>query len=321
MSFLPLPSVGKQKLFALLVLLAQAGIAVTGSIVRVTGSGLGCDTWPQCHPGSFTPVPGAAPALHQAIEFGNRLLTFVLIVITLVLFLAVVRAGRRKSIIVLSFIEGFGIIVQAVIGGISVHVDLNWIWVAFHFLPSMVLVWIAGVIWVQVGQPDDGQLERRYPTALRWLSVLMGVAVSLTLVSGTMVTGAGPHAGDADVTPEERLNLPIVELTHVHAGFMYLLLGLVVGLTMALIALKVERRVLIVGWALIAVIISQAVVGMVQYWTGTPAALVPVHIAGSGAVTGLAGMLYAFGRDRVGGTATNYGSLAAEQDPKAKAKA
>ncbi len=160
LSFLPLPSMAVQRILALLVLIAQAGIAVTGSVVRVSGSGLGCDTWPQCHEGSFTPVAGAAPALHQAIEFGNRLLTFVLIAVTLALFLAVVRAGRRKAIVMLAFLNGLGIIIQAVIGGISVLVDLTWYSVAIHFLATSILVWLAGMLYVKVQEPDDGHAPR-----------------------------------------------------------------------------------------------------------------------------------------------------------------
>ncbi|WP_245803277.1 COX15/CtaA family protein [Corynebacterium sphenisci] len=311
---LPLPTIRRQRLYALLVLVAQAGIAVTGSIVRVTGSGLGCETWPQCHPGSFTPVAGAAPALHQAIEFGNRLLTFVLVALTLLLFLAVVRAGRRREIKVLALISGLGIIVQAVIGGVSVWVDLKWYAVALHFLPSMLLVWIAGLAYVKVAEPDDGAVTRTYPPLLRRLAALCAAAMTATLITGTMVTGAGPHAGDATVAPEDRLNLPIVDLTHVHAGFMYLLLGLVIGLIFALAVSEVDSAAVKLGAWLFAMILIQGGVGMIQYWNDVPEALVPVHVAGSGIVTGLTAVLFALGLRRIGGAATVTGSTAGDAE-------
>lgn len=308
LQILPLTPIGRQKLYALLVLIAQAGIAVTGSIVRVTGSGLGCETWPQCHPGSFVPVPGAAEALHQAIEFGNRLLTFVLVAVTLLAFLSVVRVGRRKEIKVLAFLNGLGVIVQAVIGGISVLVDLKWYSVALHFLPSMLLVWLAGMLYVKVSEPDDGEPRHTYPVYLRYLAVVSAFAMTATLITGTMVTGAGPHAGDADVLPEDRLQLPIVALSHIHAGFMYLYLGLVVGLIFGLLAVGVDGKVKKLVFALACFIVAQGGVGMVQYWTGVPEALVPVHVAGSGICVALTALVFQHGYRRIGGSAVVTGS-------------
>ena len=158
--------------------------------------------------------------LHQIIEFGNRLLTFVLVALTLLLFLSVMRVGRRQEIKLLAFLNGLGVIVQAVIGGISVWVDLKWYAVALHFLPSMILVWLAGMLFVKISEPDDGTATRMYPRYLRYLAAASGLALTMTLITGTMVTGAGPHAGDASVLPEDRLQLPIVDLAHIHAGFM-----------------------------------------------------------------------------------------------------
>lgn len=309
MSFLPLTPIGRQKIYALLVLIAQAAIAVTGSIVRVTGSGLGCASWPECHPGSFVPVPGQAEMLHQVIEFGNRLLTFVLVALTLALFLSVMRVGRRREIKVLALLNGLGVVVQAVIGGISVLVDLKWYSVALHFLPSMILVWLAGMLYVKIDEPDDGTATRMYPRYLRYLAAGSGLALTMTLITGTMVTGAGPHAGDASVLPEDRLQLPIVDLAHVHAGFMYLYLGLVIGLIFGLLATETFQSVRKVSIALVAFIIAQAAVGMVQYWSGVPEALVPVHVAGSGICTALTAVLFQYGYRLVGGQATVTGSL------------
>lgn len=328
MSFLPLTPIGRQKVYALLVLIAQAAIAVTGSIVRVTGSGLGCASWPECHPGSFVPVPGQAEMLHQVIEFGNRLLTFVLVALTLALFLSVMRVGRRREIKVLALLNGLGVVVQAVIGGISVLVDLKWYSVALHFLPSMILVWLAGMLYVKIDEPDDGTATRMYPRYLRYLAAGSGLALTMTLITGTMVTGAGPHAGDASVLPEDRLQLPIVDLAHIHAGFMYLYLGLVIGLIFGLLAAETFHSVRKVSIALVVFIIAQGAVGMIQYWSGVPEALVPVHVAGSGICTALTAVLFQLGYRLVGGQATVTGSLvgdaaaaAAESEKKAEVSA
>lgn len=314
LSFLPLPTIAQQKFIALLVVIAQAGIAVTGSVVRVTGSGLGCDTWPQCHPGSFTPVGGAAPWIHQAIEFGNRLLTFVLAALTLIMFLAVLRAGRRNAIVLLAFLNGLGIIVQAVIGGISVLVDLTWYSVALHFLATIVLVWLAGMLLVKVQEPDDGHAVATYARPLRQLAAGSALALTATLVTGTMVTGAGPHAGDAKISADDRLQLPIAELSHVHAGFMYLYLGLSVGLIVGLIAMNAEPALRKRGWWLVGLIVAQGVVGMIQYWNGVPEVLVPVHVAGSVALTAVTAIVWQLGWRHAGGTATATGSPAGDAE-------
>lgn len=308
LQFLPLTPIKRQQLYALLVLIAQAGIAVTGSIVRVTGSGLGCDTWPQCHPGSFVPVAGAAEGIHQAIEFGNRLLTFVLVAFTLLAFLSVMRVGRRKEIKVLAFLNGMGVIVQAVIGGISVLVDLKWYSVALHFLPSMLLVWLAGMMYVKISEPDDGTPTHTYPVYLRYLASISALAMTAALITGTMVTGAGPHAGDAAVTAEDRLQVPIVDMSHIHAGFMYLYLGLVIGLIFGLVASAADEKVKKLAIVLACFIVAQGGVGMIQYWTGVPEALVPVHVAGSGICVALTAIVFQLGFRRIGGTAIVTGS-------------
>ena len=148
------PTVATQARLALLLLIAQGGITVTGSIVRVTGSGLGCDTWPLCNEGSLVPVRGATPWVHQLIEFGNRLLTFVLVAAVVAVLVACLAAYRRKEIITHVVIQGLGVIVQAIIGGISVRLDLKWWSVAIHFrseergcaaaLPGMASLWMGG---------------------------------------------------------------------------------------------------------------------------------------------------------------------------------
>ncbi|MEJ4112487.1 heme A synthase [Corynebacterium kroppenstedtii] len=288
----------RQRLCALALLIAQIGITLTGSIVRVTASGLGCPTWPECQPGSLVPVSGSIPWVHQLIEFGNRTLTFVLTVFVLLAFLAVSRAQRRSEIIVLAFIQGIGVIVQAIIGGISVHLDLAWWMVALHFLPSMVLIWLAALLWVRIDEPDDGCARVMYPQPLRWLALMSAISMGITLISGTMVTGAGPHAGDSEVPADSRLQIPLDLMAHMHAHAMYLYLGLVAGLLFGLLTVRADRAIMKTTQLLVASIIVQACVGIVQYWLGVPRWTVPVHVVGSGVICAVTGVLWAQGKQR-----------------------
>lgn len=307
-----IPTIQTQRLFAVILLLCQTGITFTGSLVRVTGSGLGCDTWPECHPGSLFPTAGAAPWIHQLIEFGNRLLTFVLIVAALITFIAVVRACRRTLILHMAFLQGLGIIAQAVIGGITVRLDLSWWMVAAHFLPSMVLVFFAAVLVLRIEEPDDGQIVDLMPRPLIMLNHGSAWSLFLALATGTLVTASGPHAGDEAILPEHRLQLPTVEIAHVHAHMMYLYLGITVGLLAGLFAIKVGSNIKrTAGWV-IGAIVFQAVIGIVQYWLGVPTWTVPVHVLGSGVTTLVAGLLWGQRARRLGGDATHTGSLEAD---------
>src|ERR1700709_247296 len=158
---LPLPSMRTQRLIAAAVILTQGGIAVTGAIVRVTASGLGCPTWPQCFPGSFTPVPHAeVPGIHQAVEFGNRMITFLVVLTAALAVLAVTRARRRREVLVYAWLMPASTVMQAVIGGITVLTGLLWWTVAIPLLVSMTMVWLAVLLYVKVGEPDDGVPQR-----------------------------------------------------------------------------------------------------------------------------------------------------------------
>ncbi|MBB3116425.1 COX15/CtaA family protein [Corynebacterium bovis] len=299
----------RQRVYGIVLLCAQVGITFTGAIVRVTGSGLGCPTWPECQPGSLIPVGGTTPWVHQAIEFGNRLLTFVVAVAAIACFLAVVRAGRRNSIIDLAFVQGIGIIVQAVLGGISVHLGLAWWSVAMHFLPSMALVFMAAVLVTKIGEPDDGRKRPFMPRPLRYLATGSAVLLGVTLVTGTMTTGAGPHAGDAAVRPEDRLQIPLIEIANLHAHGMYIYLGVTIGLLAGLIAVKVDVPLRRATLLLIAGIVVQAAVGIVQYWLGVPRWTVPLHVVGAGIVTAGTGFVWARRYRYVEGVAHHSGSL------------
>lgn len=283
---------------ALVVLIGQIAITATGSIVRVTGSGLGCDTWPNCHPGSLVPVEGAAPWIHQAIEFGNRGLAILLGFLTLALVVVVFAANRRREIKAHAMYQLLGVVFQAVLGGISVHLDLKWWAVALHFLPSMILIWLAALLYEHIKEPDTGTVTWHYPRPLRWLAVGSAVALAVVLITGTMVTGAGPHSGDANVGMEGRLEVDIAEMAHIHAHFMYLYLGLTIGLVVALVTVKASEKARKLGYLLIFFIVVQAAIGIIQYWFGVPRWTVPFHVGLSGVVTAYTGFLYAAGRVR-----------------------
>lgn len=297
---LPLPSVRTQRRIAAAVLISQALISVTGSIVRVTASGLGCPTWPQCFPGSFTPVPHAeVPIVHQAVEFGNRLITFAVVITAALAVLAVTRARRRREILFYAWLMPASTVLQAVIGGITVLTGLLWWTVAIHLLVSMAMVWLATLLYVKIGEPDDGVPTESVPKPLRQLTVVSALALSATLVTGTLVTGAGPHAGDK--SPERtipRLEVEIVTLAHAHATLLVAYLSLLVGLGAGLLAVRaphsVRRRLMV----LISLVAAQALVGLVQYHTGVPAVLVAVHVAGAAACTVGTAALWASMRQR-----------------------
>lgn len=302
----------RQFIYAVLLLCAQTGITFTGAMVRVTGSGLGCDTWPQCHPGSFVPVSGSAPWIHQLIEFGNRLLTFVLVILAILAFSAVLRAARRTTILHLAFFQGIGVIIQAVIGGITVHMDLAWFVVMAHFLPSMILVFFAAKLVVRVQEPDDGVKTAQMLKSLRIALDLSMVALALSLVTGTLTTAAGPHAGDAAITSEHRLQIPMADLAQVHAHFMYLYLGLTAGLIAGLFAARTSQKVRKISWWVVGVILLQGAIGVMQFKLGVPRWSVPLHVIGSGILTAVSGLFWAHKFRVVGGKSEVTGSPEAE---------
>ncbi|MCM6776690.1 heme A synthase [Nocardia sp. CDC159] len=306
---LPLPSLRAQRIIALAVILSQAGISVTGAIVRVTSSGLGCPTWPQCFPGSFTPVAHAeVPVLHQTVEFSNRLLTFVVTLCAALVVLAVVRARRRREVLVYAWLMPGGTVVQAVIGGITVRTGLLWWTVALHLLASMFMVWLAVLLYAEIGEPDDGVQVSQVPAPLRWLTALGAIALGATLVAGTLVTGAGPHAGDKSIEkPVPRLQVEIVTLVHAHAQLLVAYLALLIGLGFGLAAVGMTRAIRVRYLVLIALVCAQGLVGVVQYFTDVPAALVAVHVGGAAACTAATAALWAAlrTREKVGAAAAS----------------
>lgn len=298
---LPLPSLRVQKILAFIVIVSQGGIAVTGVIVRVTASGLGCPTWPQCFPGSFTPVGvSEVPILHQTVEFGNRLLTFVVVIAAAAIVLAVTRARRRREVILFAWLMPLGTVVQAIIGGFTVLTGLLWWTVAVHLVASMAMVWLATLLYFKIDSPDDAtEVSKTVPEPLRLLTGLSGIALSAVLIAGTMVTGAGPHAGDKSIDePVPRLGIEIVTLVHLHSQMLVGYLALLIGLGFALYAVNAPDLVKTRLKVLIGLVLAQSLIGFVQYLTDVPAVLVIMHVALAGACTAATAAVWAACRTR-----------------------
>ena len=297
---LPMPSLRAQRIIAAAVILTQGGIAVTGAIVRVTASGLGCPTWPQCFPGSFVPVPHAEIAVvHQVVEFGNRMITFLVVLTAVLAVLAVTRARRRREVLIYAWLMPASTVVQAVIGGITVLTGLLWWTVAIHLLASMTMVWLAVLLYVKIGEPDEGVSTPVVPKPLRHLTALTAVVLAAQLVSGTLVTGAGPHAGDKSVTqPVPRLQVEITTLVHLHSSLLVAYLALLVGLGFGLLAVHAPRAVTLRLNVLLGLVAAQGLVGTVQFFTGVPATLVAVHVLGAAVCTAATAALWASMRER-----------------------
>jgi cytochrome c oxidase assembly protein subunit 15 len=289
---LPPTPPGLLRRLAVAAVVAQAGIAVTGSVVRVTGSGLGCPEWPQCFPGSMVPVahPEVA-ALTQWVEFGNRLLTFVVVAVAgACLLAALVTRPRRPRLTRLALVQPLGVVAQAVIGGVTVLAGLAWWTVAIHFMVSMVLVWLA-VQLVEAATQDDTAPPRRVGgPAIRGLVATATAVLAALLAAGTLVTAAGPHAGDAD-TP--RLGVGVEVVAQLHADLLFGYLGLLVGLGFALRAVDAPARLGRRYLVLLGVVAAQGVLGGIQYVLGVPEVLVALHVLGAAAVTIAAAALWA----------------------------
>ncbi len=265
--------------FAWAAAITNGLIAVTGATVRVTGSGLGCATWPDCQPGSLVPVSRAGEAaVHQAIEFSNRTLTGVVLVASLGTFvLALLARPRRPSIVRLALAGPIGVLFQAVWGGVVVHTALSWWTVSPHLLVSFVLVFFAIAVVVRLREPD-GVVRALVPRPLRLLTFGTLGVLTAVCIAGTLVTAAGPHGGDEN-TP--RLDLPVRDLAQLHADLMFTYFGLIVALSVGFLAVRAPRPLLIRVAVLIGVTAAQGLIGLVQYATGVPEALVVSHVFGA----------------------------------------
>lgn len=283
---LPVTASTTMRRLAVANLVAQIGIMVTGVTVRVTGSGLGCPEWPACFPGSMVPVSNADVApLHQWVEFGNRLLTFVIVIVAgLVLLAALGTRPRRRRLTVLAAVMPAGIVAQAVIGGLTVLTDLAWGGVAVHFMVSAVLVWLSMAL-VRAAGEGAGPPRPVVPSAIRGLVAVSSAVLAALLVAGTLVTAAGPHAGDSE-TP--RLGLGVEAMAQLHAELLFGYLGLLVGLGFAMHAVAAPPAVVRRFRVLIVIVLAQGLLGGTQYLLGVPEVLVVLHVLGAGLVTAAA---------------------------------
>lgn len=259
------------RVLAWLVLISNVLIVGTGGLVRLTGSGMGCETWPYCTSDSL--VPTRELGIHGMIEFGNRTLTGVLVVIALLAFLAVVRVPRR-DLRVLAFANGIGIILQAVVGGIIVWLHLPPTLVGIHFVISAALVANAAAL-VSRAYAHVGPRERAVGPAFRALAFATGAAVAVTVLIGILLTGSGPHAGDDAAA---RNGLDPVLWQHIHAWPAYLTFGLTIVLLIAARRTPPHLRLRLWVGLLLAVELAQIAVGLWQARTGLPIVLVNIHM-------------------------------------------
>ncbi len=259
-------------------LVANVVIVVTGGAVRLTGSGLGCPTWPRCTEESFT--PHGELTLHAAVEFGNRLLTFVLVAVAVATFVAAWQS-RRRELRLVALGLALGIPAQAVIGGITVLTDLNpWI-VSFHLLCSMAMIGLAVVFLrlVDTDGPLPPATAPRPVRALAWSTFAAGWAV---LYVGTIVTGSGPHAGDEE---SPRNGLDPLQFSQLHADLVFLLLGLTIGLLFVLAATGASATARKAATLLLVTELAQGTIGFVQYFTDLPILLVGFHMLGAALIS------------------------------------
>ncbi|MEU5824505.1 COX15/CtaA family protein [Streptomyces sp. NPDC047803] len=252
-------------------------IVVTGGAVRLTGSGLGCPTWPKCTDESLTAT--SAMGFHGAIEFGNRMLTYVLCAAVGWAIIAARSAKPwRRGVTRLGWVQFWIVMGNAVLGGIVVLVGLNPYTVAAHFLLSTALLTVALVTWQRTREGDEAPrpLVGKAVAQLAWL---LAVAAGLLIAVGTVVTGAGRHAGDS--SDVHRIPIDWKTVAQLHADLAWVVVALTVALWFVLKAVDAPVGPLHRTRELFLILMAQGVVGYVQYFTDTPEILVGVHMLGS----------------------------------------
>lgn len=259
-------------------LVLEVFIVVTGGVVRVTESGLGCPTWPRCVAGSFTPVADQSQGFHKFIEFGNRTITGAVSVAAILVIIAIWRlAPERRRLRRIAVLPLVGVMLQAVIGGVTVLTGLRPATVSAHFLASMVLVALSAYLLYRVSECDGPSIPLT-PAPVRvtaWATAGLGAVV---LILGTVVTGTGPHSGDA-TTP--RFGLDPRTVSWLHADAVMLFAGLVVAVLLAVHLTGAGVRARRAWLAVVGVTALQGVIGYTQYFTGLPGGLVIAHMLGA----------------------------------------
>lgn len=259
------------------------GIVVTGAGVRLTGSGLGCSSWPGCEPGQF--VPHGESSWNPWIEFGNRLITGVVsVAVGLAVLGSLRRVPRRRDLTWLSWGLVAGVLAQIVLGAIVVRLHVHPIAVQGHFLVSAVLVANAVVLHHRAARPDgpDGTPERTYalggPAVLRLGRAVVAMA-AVVMLAGTIVTGTGPHAGDETAERLEWFSVRTVAMAH--SALTWIFLAVLVVLVLRMRRELVGPAGMDRATALLTVVVLQGAVGYLQYATGVPELLVGLHVLGS----------------------------------------
>jgi heme a synthase len=266
-------------------LAAQMLIVVTGAIVRLTSSGLGCPTWPRCTGDSITPVEGQVEQWHKYVEFGNRMLTGVLIALAVAALAAAFWDARRRravdlpprpALTWLAAVPLLGTIAQIPLGGVTVLTGLNPIAVGSHLLLSLALVALVTVLVVRAGETGDEPVVVVVRREIRGAVVAFTALMALVLVAGMLVTASGPHAGD---TRTRRLGLDPQSVAWLHADIVVLSVGLLVGLLVAMRATRAPERTTTAATHLLMAMLAQGLIGYVQFFTAEPWVLVAVHVA------------------------------------------
>jgi len=279
------PTPVSMRRIALAGVISTAFIIVTGAAVRLSKSGLGCPDWPECTRTSLVAAHTRGdPMFHTWIEFGNRLVTVVVTVVAVAVLIAAWRfrpggpvARRRSDLVWLAAAQPAGIVAQIVLGGIVVLTKLNPATVSLHFMVSVAVVAAAVALHVRCTEGTAPARSLVRPD-LRLLCYGVVAVTAVMLTAGTVVTGTGPLAGAGDVP---RYHLPLEGVTQFHADIGWLLGGLTVALVVGLHATRAPARVMRLGWLVLGLIGAQGVIGYTQYFSGLPAGLVWVHVAGS----------------------------------------
>jgi cytochrome c oxidase assembly protein subunit 15 len=259
------------RVVALAALVAMVLIVVTGGAVRLTGSGLGCSSWPGCEPGHFVAPLG----YHHWVEFGNRIVSgFVVAVSVIALLAARFRTPRRRDLTWLSAGLVAGVLGQVILGALTVHFELRPPWVMAHFLLSMLLVLDAAVLHWRSSEVQSLETRRE----VQWLSATIAGVGAAVLILGTVVTGTGPHAGDKKTA---RFGFDLRTVAQAHADAVMLLIGLTIAIGFLIAAVGAWRKLRPHYNALVIVVLAQAAIGFTQYALHLPAGLVEVHILGA----------------------------------------
>ena len=262
-----------------LALALIALIVVTGGAVRLTGSGLGCSDWPECSSGHLTP----ALQFHGLVEFGNRVVTVVLVIAVAGAFLGTIsRRPYRRDLVYLSGGLVIGVLAQAVLGGIVVYTKLNPYLVMIHFFATMLLLANAVVlVHRSVRDYNPGSAHLLIPRPLLKLHYGVIALLGVVILAGTATTGAGPHSGESNGQEvAKRIPIALRDMAELHSSLVLLLVGLTIGLVVGLHVAEVPERVRRAGRILLTVMVAQAAVGYTQYFTHLPALLVEVHLLG-----------------------------------------